>query len=247
MPAYRLDCGLGSWEDLGRGRVLPEGPVESGRPRDGGGEGLTGKTGLGECCPGVRVHPGTGGCEWWVRKGREPGQRPRCAEKEIFISDAVSGGMSETAAVKVYEFMAESLLCDNIGFIGQSPVGNALWEISASEFIYNIAADEDGIYSVRCGDYLVFDGDQVLLTTEDLQLRSVSGYETYYAVIAEEIVTSYLKSPSTADFAPIYDFRMKRCGDLVMVSAYVDAQNSFGAMIRNEWLVEFRTIDLENR
>jgi hypothetical protein len=169
------------------------------------------------------------------------------SEKEIFISDAVSGGMSEAAAAKVYEFMAEILFCENISFIGQAPVGNALWEISASSFRYNIAADADGIYSVRCGDYLVFDGDKVLLTVEDLQLRSVSGYETYYAVIAKEIVSSYLKSSATADFAPIYDFKMKRCGDLVMVSAYVDAQNSFGAMIRNEWIVEFRTIDLEKQ
>ena len=80
-PARHLDRGLRSWEDLGWLAVCcQEVWAERGRPHDGGGEGLVGKTRFG-CFPGVRVHPGTGGHEWWVRKGREAAQRAKSAQR----------------------------------------------------------------------------------------------------------------------------------------------------------------------
>lgn len=58
-----------------------------------------------------------------------------------------------------------------------------------------------------------------------------------YGAVKEEI-RSELKSPSTAEFAPMGDLKwetenMIGCG--YRVTGYVDAQNSYGAMLRKEF------------
>ena len=67
------------------------------------------------------------------------------------------------------------------------------------------------------------------------------------AVIHAKIyVQNSLKAPSTADFqsfpdiqvAPVKDKKGKTLKDVWEVSGYVDAQNSFGAMLRNNWYVK---------
>lgn len=41
-------------------------------------------------------------------------------------------------------------------------------------------------------------------------------------------------------------FKMQRNKDIVAVRSYVDSQNSFGAMIRSEWTVQFKVIDISS-
>ena len=56
--------------------------------------------------------------------------------------------------------------------------------------------------------------------------------------LAEECVKQRLKSPSTAEFAGLFekkDHVTKIGPDKYQIRSYVDAQNSFGAMIRNQW------------
>lgn len=57
-------------------------------------------------------------------------------------------------------------------------------------------------------------------------------------VCAEMAVEDRLKSPSTADFCPSYEMTVTNLGgDTWKVTGYVDAQNSFGAEIREYWTV----------
>ncbi len=57
-------------------------------------------------------------------------------------------------------------------------------------------------------------------------------------LICKDFVKGRLKSPSTADF-PFFDKQVwKTDGQKYTVKSYVDAQNSFGAMIRNNWTCE---------
>lgn len=64
-----------------------------------------------------------------------------------------------------------------------------------------------------------------------------------YIVLAEQTVKSALKSPSTAKFpASIFEMNEWRVGrdhDVITVVSWVDAQNSFGTMIRSTFAVQF--------
>lgn len=54
------------------------------------------------------------------------------------------------------------------------------------------------------------------------------------------IVSSYLKSPSTAEFSPVDETTTGRKSEnTYQALGYVDSQNGFGAMIRSNWGVEF--------
>lgn len=57
-------------------------------------------------------------------------------------------------------------------------------------------------------------------------------------IAATDVVESKLKSPSTADFCRSSDATITRSGNTWTISGYVDAQNSFGATIRNNFTVK---------
>lgn len=55
-------------------------------------------------------------------------------------------------------------------------------------------------------------------------------------VVSQEIIKRYLKAPSTAKFASYSGSVVTLKGNLFYVTSYVDAQNSFGAMLRNRYV-----------
>lgn len=64
----------------------------------------------------------------------------------------------------------------------------------------------------------------------------------------EQIVNQILKSPGSAEYPgkwydPLNDWGMKKVNNLVTVSSYVDAQNSFGANLRTYFVMQFRMND----
>ncbi len=61
-------------------------------------------------------------------------------------------------------------------------------------------------------------------------------YSTTAYLQSQAYVKNALKSPASADFPSAYDIR--DLGDnRFVVSSYVDSQNSFGAMLRSDWVV----------
>ena len=66
--------------------------------------------------------------------------------------------------------------------------------------------------------------------------REYSDIEAY--ANAQVILEKFLKSPSTAEYPVASEASIKRYDDnSFQVSAYVDSQNGFGAMIRSDWTV----------
>ncbi len=64
----------------------------------------------------------------------------------------------------------------------------------------------------------------------------------------KEIINSLLKAPSTAEYPgswlnPTEGWQMAKNNNLVTVKSYVDAQNSFGAMIRSEFIIQIQMQD----
>lgn len=67
--------------------------------------------------------------------------------------------------------------------------------------------------------------------------REKSDREITAFVCAQSVLEDYLKSPSSADY-PIYEDEMvTNAGLRYTVNSYVDAENSFGAKIRNNFTV----------
>lgn len=64
----------------------------------------------------------------------------------------------------------------------------------------------------------------------------------------EQIIDSILKAPSTAEYPgsflnPFDDWGMVKKNNLVTVSSYVDAQNSFGAKVRSKFIIQIKMDD----
>lgn len=64
----------------------------------------------------------------------------------------------------------------------------------------------------------------------------------------KDIINSVLKSPASAEypgstFNPLKDWDMVKNNNLVTVRSYVDAQNSFGAMLRNNFIIQVQMQD----
>lgn len=73
------------------------------------------------------------------------------------------------------------------------------------------------------------------------QQREYSHAEAYAE--AEAIISKYLKSPSTAKFPSIGEVKIEDLGGGgFQVEGYVDAQNSFGAMLRQNWEMVFQFV-----
>lgn len=69
------------------------------------------------------------------------------------------------------------------------------------------------------------------------------GHDRFDAiVVAEKIVADKLKSPSTAKFCGNSDYTVTCSDNAWTVEGYVDAQNSFGAILRNDFVVKFTFI-----
>lgn len=62
--------------------------------------------------------------------------------------------------------------------------------------------------------------------------------ETISIVFAEKVIKDILKSPSTAKFVDVEAYELSNQKDVWAVNGYVDSQNSYGAMIRNQWEVQ---------
>ena len=64
----------------------------------------------------------------------------------------------------------------------------------------------------------------------------------------KDIINSVLKAPSTAEYPgswlnPGDGWQMAKVNNLVTVKSYVDAQNSFGAMMRSEFIIQIQMQD----
>jgi hypothetical protein len=77
----------------------------------------------------------------------------------------------------------------------------------------------------------------VMLSGSDSSERD---HSTMAVIQCQHFVRDRLRAPSTADF-PFLDHSTRSAGsDRYVVTSYVDAQNGFGATIRNNWRCEIQ-------
>ena len=164
--------------------------------------------------------------------------------KELFIESLTSNpDVTSEAAKGTYDILKDSLGFDKISIIKN--ISGTLFEMRADDYNLKVTVS-DKLYLVICGDYNMYQDDTVKYTKTDLENRKIGNNDTTYYVIAQEIVTTNLKNPSSAKFSSVNNCQMARNGEYVAVKGYVDATNSFGAQIRSEFIVEFKVIDLDS-
>lgn len=97
-------------------------------------------------------------------------------------------------------------------------------------------ADEDEDYSG-----VISNGNSTAATEKYIKVNDTD--ERVFAwMVAEQEVKARLKSPSTAKFpfsAASKDVDIQKSGDTYVVKSYVEAQNSLGAVIKNNFTVKF--------
>ncbi len=176
-----------------------------------------------------------------------PGPTPYVSPIEKYSKslDDCSEYVNKETAENLYNFLQNDLGFSEIEFVGKNPVGHIVFDTNADNYSLRITLDDEGIYSIDCGGYKLYDGESILIDKNGLLDREIDNKSAYYS-IAKEIVESALKAPSTAEFPSIFSdhIKMARNKDIVAVQSYVDSQNSFGAMIRSEWLVQFKVLDI---
>lgn len=168
--------------------------------------------------------------------------------RDTFIEQLTANSdVTEEAAGSTYDILTADMGFENIECV-DNPSGT-LFEVKADNCNLKITVS-DKLYMVICGGYNMYEEDTIKYTRQAIEDRSLNGKESYYYTIAQEIVSNNLKSPKTADFPSIIwspsDIGMARNKDLVVVQSYVDAQNSFGALVRSKFTVQFRVIDLDS-
>ena len=163
-------------------------------------------------------------------------------DKEKFIVDLTGNpDVTGEAAESTYNILTEQLGFENIEVKSNSM--GTLFDVTADGYPLKVTVS-DKLYMVICGDYNLYKDDSVQYTKPDLDNRKIGKNDSAYYAMAMEAVSSVLKDPSSARFCSMGDCQMGRNGEYVVVKGYVDAINSFGSQLRNDFVVELKVSDV---
>lgn len=94
---------------------------------------------------------------------------------------------------------------------------------------------------IGSGDIVLFDVDKGGAIDNVSRYYITEDEKNNFIYSTEEYIKQCLRSPSTAEFPNWYseNWRVTRKDNIVTVSSYVDAQNAFGAVVRNNFIVQY--------
>lgn len=144
--------------------------------------------------------------------------------------------VSAISKIDVYlkKSSAPRCLVDNCGKLGAYTLTGVSGELEnyCAEHYSELKSNYDKITSDNNSDY----DEKEIAVTDDNELGACWA-------LATESVKNSLKSPSTAEFPFSYNssgVSITKTGEIYTVKGWVDAQNSFGAMIRNDFIVKMK-------
>lgn len=164
--------------------------------------------------------------------------------EEKFITELTNNpDVTAKAAESTYNILTEQLGFESVE-IKSNPMGT-LFDVLADDYSLKVTVS-DKLYMIICGDYNLYKDDSIQYTKSDLDNRKIGKNDSAYYVMAIEAVSSVLKDPSSAKFCSMGDCQMGRNGEYVVVKGYVDATNSFGSQLRNDFIIELKVSDVAN-
>ena len=172
-------------------------------------------------------------------------KKKKKTKEEVFVSELLSvKNVKKNAAKKAYSILTNDLGYKTVDVVEKNKE-NTTFGVNADDDFLRLVVN-DNVYKIWSGDFTLYEDGKVKLTKKEMNNRDIGNNSSNYYVIAEEIILSCLKAPSTAEFCHIDDTSMQRNKEYVVVQGYVDSQNSFGAMIRSDFTVEFKVNDIKS-
>ena len=108
--------------------------------------------------------------------------------------------------------------------------------------IYVFLTNDHTVSEILVNNHPVYKNGNVL--NQIIAFTEISYMEKGVCVnICENNVKKLLKSPSTAKFCNVYDYFWAKENGIIKARGFVDAQNSFGAMIRTDYLLTYDCVN----
>lgn len=155
------------------------------------------------------------------------------AEQEAAILEI----LNECGITKVQSIQSDELL-DNMNEEGEK--GYRLSANGINNIILYLKSDKT-VNMIRYADNDLYANGAVVSKLSDYILTSEE--QSRLLITCQNAVKSILKSPSTAKFPNITKWTFVKRDGQIIVRSYVDAQNSFGAELRNEFQFIFSADD----
>lgn len=95
--------------------------------------------------------------------------------------------------------------------------------------------EDSTVLTIKYIDNVLYDNNEVVSKLSDYTFKLDE--ETNFQINSQKMVKEFLKSPSTADFPNITEWKFHKDREKIMIQSYVDSQNSFGATIRSEFQI----------
>ena len=151
-------------------------------------------------------------------------------------AESIDNILSECDITKITGIRHDEIL-DNWDFEGETGYRINTKDVPGEAGILLYLDGEQNVYLIKYGDTNLYaDGAvQYKLTDFVISIDEASDYQ----IKAKEAVKSILKSPSTAKFPSLNEWGMEKNHEVFKIGSYVDSQNSFGAMIRNQFVITY--------
>lgn len=178
----------------------------------------------------------------------EKKEEKKKSKEDVFLSKSIEY-LGENKSKKLLEVLKNDIGFKEVSFINK--IGETLnYNIKADgyELVVTDVGDDFRIF-IPDSSYVFYEDSKVILTKKKFKDKIVTSDEaSVYYIMAQDIITSCLKDPGSADFPSLNfspeDIGFKKNGDLVLVQSYVDANNSFGATVRSKWEVQFEVLNM---
>ncbi len=171
----------------------------------------------------------------------------KVSNTDTFIDD-LSKYLDKDSSTFIYNIYINDLGFDSLEFVEPLSSSNN-YKVIANGYTTCLTAMNDGYCRIFIPDssFVFYEDGNVILTYEQMKDLIIEPADmVYYYSIAQIIVEDCLKSPKSADFPKSSEISYQKKGNLIAIQGYVDAENSFGAEIRSNYVVQFYVYDLEN-
>ena len=168
-------------------------------------------------------------------------------EKEKFISD-FEGLQSNDVASNIYDIYKDKLGFSSIQF-KYNDSGTFNYRIAADGYGTMVTVIDDNDYRIFYPntDYVLYENGEVINDANYLHSVIAEPYEldSYY-IIAKTEIENCLKNPKSADFPNKSEISYQKKDNLIAIKGYVSAKNSFNAVVKSEYIIQFVVNDLEH-
>lgn len=168
-------------------------------------------------------------------------------EKEKFILD-FNGMQSEYVASSIYDIYKNKLGFTSIQF-KENQTGTFNYTIAADGYGTMVTVIDDNNYRIFYPntDYTLYENGEVITDASYLHSVIADPYEldSYY-IIAKTEIENCLKNPKSADFPNKSEISYQKKDNLIAIKGYVSAKNSFNAVVKSEYIIQFVVNDLDN-